>query len=295
MADLPFIQFFVADWLRDTRVLTCEAKGAWVDLICYSWTAPEPGVLCLLPEAYGRMLGLDKKKTTVVLDELASLGVCDREDLPDGRIKITCRRVVNDHFELLSTKQAQSDAGKRGAEKRWGKGGDRPPNGDPNSPPIRHPNSNSESIIQKPEGRRSERASAPPPPPISDLISGGLARMWHDAPTELDPYELTLAAAALPVLSQITEDEWDGCAAFTRADNRSRDQDKLWPRDREDFLKKPASAIAKIRKWWRKQPKAKASAPDNIVTLPPAEQERPATPDEIKEMLAVAKRQGRPA
>ena len=43
MSKLPFMQFYPSDWIQDTQVLSLEAQGAWIKLLCAMWIAPERG------------------------------------------------------------------------------------------------------------------------------------------------------------------------------------------------------------------------------------------------------------
>ena len=45
MAKAPAFQFYVGDYLKDTRSLSLSAKGAWGDLLCYMWNAKTRGML----------------------------------------------------------------------------------------------------------------------------------------------------------------------------------------------------------------------------------------------------------
>ncbi len=121
MPDLPFMQFFPGDWIRDTRVLTASAKGAWIDLICAMWTSPEPGVISLRLSAFGRLIGLPEERTAQVLDELAEMGVCDRQDEQDGRITLRCRRVARDYAAASEARADISSKRSEAAQARWAK------------------------------------------------------------------------------------------------------------------------------------------------------------------------------
>ncbi len=121
MADLPYMQFYPGDWLRDTRALTASAKGAWIDLLCAMWISPEPGMICMRLSAFGRLIGLTEDRTAQVIDELADLGVCDRVNHDDGRITVICRRIVRDWSNLADERNDLSSKRSEAARARWDK------------------------------------------------------------------------------------------------------------------------------------------------------------------------------
>ena len=43
----PAFMFYAADWLTDTslRLISPEARGVWIDLLCHAFLSPEPGFL----------------------------------------------------------------------------------------------------------------------------------------------------------------------------------------------------------------------------------------------------------
>src|SRR5262249_5556198 len=43
MPHLPFFQFYMADWIQDTQVLTFQSKGVWIDVLCQLWLSKTPG------------------------------------------------------------------------------------------------------------------------------------------------------------------------------------------------------------------------------------------------------------
>ncbi len=104
---LPWMKFFPADYLRDTRSLTLGANGAWINLICYMWDAPQRGSLAYTIQGYSRLFGATIDGCRAVIDELTnpSHPICDREDLPDGTIRLTCRRMVRDQQQLEKSKK----------------------------------------------------------------------------------------------------------------------------------------------------------------------------------------------
>ena len=121
MADLPFLQFFPADWLQDTRVLSLSAKGAWIDLLCAMWTARERGRIRMRLSAYGRLIGATDERTAQILDEIVDLGIAEREDGEDGTVTLWCRRMVRDANELEAQAEQRKQSAANAARTRWAK------------------------------------------------------------------------------------------------------------------------------------------------------------------------------
>jgi hypothetical protein len=68
---LPFFPFYPLDWLRDTRPLSPEAKGAWIDVLAIAWNEPARGVYKRWPDMMMRDLGvLERDQLESILGEL---------------------------------------------------------------------------------------------------------------------------------------------------------------------------------------------------------------------------------
>lgn len=174
MAELPYMQFFPADYLRDTEILSLSAQGGWMRMLCSMWHPSRRGVLSLRLQAMARLLHASEQTTKSIIEEIQECGVADVEwgghgeaidQGADARVTITCRRMVRDWEKASGEKQMLVDAGKRGAAKRWGnRGADSPPNGRPNSPPTNPANGNPEARSQSSKLPSKTPASEPPPP-----------------------------------------------------------------------------------------------------------------------------------
>ncbi len=120
----PFMQFYVADWIQDTQLLSLKGEGAWIRIICQMWIAPERGVLSLTPRDFTTLLRLDNDHDAeVMLHELSRVG----DVYPTNRernhadtwativnITITSRRMVRDEVK----RKAKRDADIKYNEKR---------------------------------------------------------------------------------------------------------------------------------------------------------------------------------
>ena len=78
------------------KMASPPAKGIWMDFICVAYDAPEPGRLAATPEQFVRLLGCSRKMFERFLKEAKEYGFADVRDLDDGRVEITCRRMVRD-------------------------------------------------------------------------------------------------------------------------------------------------------------------------------------------------------
>jgi len=101
-ARLPYMQFYPADWCRDTFKLSLAARGAWIDLCCHLWTSDTGEETNTIPE-WSRLLRSTEAETLEVLTALIDTGVASgvRESGPSGseRVTIRCRRIFNDKAE----------------------------------------------------------------------------------------------------------------------------------------------------------------------------------------------------
>lgn len=101
---MPFMMFYISDWLKDTRRLNRATKGDWIDLLCAMWDAPTRGRLQWSLAAYARHLGVSIDTAHGVLTELLETGTADGgfQETPAGRCGEDCpsdhRGDVKDHI-----------------------------------------------------------------------------------------------------------------------------------------------------------------------------------------------------
>ena|SRR3990167_9730208 len=113
---LPYIPFFVGDWLKDTRHLSLAARGAWIDILCAMHNSQIRGVATFSRVQMARYIGASSDQGDSVLAELTEpcnptgKPVCEVENLPDGMIRLTSRRMVADERK----RSLCSDAGRKG-------------------------------------------------------------------------------------------------------------------------------------------------------------------------------------
>jgi hypothetical protein len=96
----PGFYFYTGDWIKDTRQLSIEVRGAWIDLLCA--LNEHNGSVTWPLRAFQQYWGLidhdgleyDAKD---ILDELVALGVCTVVTNPNGGITVTSRRMIREH------------------------------------------------------------------------------------------------------------------------------------------------------------------------------------------------------
>jgi uncharacterized protein YdaU (DUF1376 family) len=93
MNKAPAFQFYVADYMRDTRCLSLAAKGAWTDCLCAMWFASTRGELTYPLIGFARLFGCTVEQAKSVIDELAEMQVCDCVTHDDGKMTLVNRRM----------------------------------------------------------------------------------------------------------------------------------------------------------------------------------------------------------
>lgn len=127
----PSWQFYPKDWLTDTGLRMCswEAKGLWIDLLCYMWFAPIRGSLTysktiandskiiqqMDSKAIAKLVGENEEKINKLVDELVENQVIEK--LENG-LQIS-RKMYYTAQEEIRLSKIRKKAGKKGLEKRW--------------------------------------------------------------------------------------------------------------------------------------------------------------------------------
>jgi uncharacterized protein YdaU (DUF1376 family) len=119
--NLPYMQFYPADWLADCDVLSMGTRGAWNTFLCKAWMARSPSITLKI-DKWARAFGAaNVKQAQQAIDEIEECNIGDviRED--DGRITIVSRRIERDLKTRGATKKKQSEAAGNAARIRWEK------------------------------------------------------------------------------------------------------------------------------------------------------------------------------
>jgi uncharacterized protein YdaU (DUF1376 family) len=93
MAKQPYIQFYLGDYIKDTRILPLNVKGGWVDLILNMWDNSPKGELTGTIQDFARIMNCDTNEADLVIQTLKRKNIFDY------------RQVDNEHFTIISRKQ----------------------------------------------------------------------------------------------------------------------------------------------------------------------------------------------
>ena len=196
----PAFQFYPSDYMEseDVRCMDWDVKGVYVEMLCLAWQNVG------LPSDVARvamMLRSDQVRLEGVLD--GPLGNCWEER--DGRMFNP--RMERERDRMGKVSDAASEAGKKGAAKRWGKESavepqnalDDSENGVAiatplGSPSIRQCTPNGEPIAPSP--------AQPSPAQPSSSTKGAIAPMSPSAPVEPKVQRGKLVSVQLQMLAQ---------------------------------------------------------------------------------------------
>lgn len=101
---LHFLQFYPADYMRDTRALSLAAKGGWVDVICMLHGCSTRGTMKLPAVGWARVMGASVDQAVAVIDELQLMGVCDVIREGNGDVTISSRRMLRERISKEQTR-----------------------------------------------------------------------------------------------------------------------------------------------------------------------------------------------
>ena len=106
MSKLPFMQFYPADWLQDTQILSLEAQGAWIKILCALHIASERGRKIWPIASFKQFLGYpEDDRALFLLEVLTQVADIEARDV-DGNcckcwdeaaeVTIISRRMMRD-------------------------------------------------------------------------------------------------------------------------------------------------------------------------------------------------------
>ncbi len=110
---LPWMQFCPTDYIKDTRILSLEARAIWMDVLCLMHESGRRGYLYsttgkpISISELARFAGASIETTSLAIRELTDSGVAELSDTGD----LFSRRMVREE----RTRQARSKAGAAGA------------------------------------------------------------------------------------------------------------------------------------------------------------------------------------
>ncbi len=108
---LPFMKFYPADWIQDIQILSLEAQGAWIKILCALHVAPKRGRKTWLMRELKHFLGYpEDDRSILLLNELCSVANIEGLDsdgnfcedfLKAAQIIIISRRMIRDEAERI--------------------------------------------------------------------------------------------------------------------------------------------------------------------------------------------------
>lgn len=109
----PAFQFYTKDWLssRNVRMMTPEQRGWYIQLLCEAWESEEQGTLPDDEELLKKLAGANDPIATLWQPVMACFKRCDGVLLN--------QRLVNEKIKQENYAKHQSEAGKKGAQRRW--------------------------------------------------------------------------------------------------------------------------------------------------------------------------------
>lgn len=186
---LAWMKFFPGDWIQDTQVLTLEAQGAWMKLICAIWISPERGVIRWTDAQFTNFLGIKEEDAARLLEEIKAVAdvtverdksVTGHADVTLGHWNVTVKsRRITRERDAYNLKRKQARERKRRQRDRLRHADVTPESRDRLQTPDSTPkNKRGEESQPSPEGRRSAQV-------LSDKI-------FENHPTRTAPTEAVL-------------------------------------------------------------------------------------------------------
>lgn len=106
--------FYTGDWIKDTRILSLDARGAWIDLLCV--LNENGGEITWSIDDLTQFWAVDSGKTPAILQQISSKKVADVAEMSPGIYRIRCRSM----YKRLKF-QEQKKIQKQKERERWHK------------------------------------------------------------------------------------------------------------------------------------------------------------------------------
>lgn len=110
MSKQPYIPLYTGDYLKDTRILPLEVRGAWVDIMIFMWESKQKGTITGTMDEFALMLGCTLKKANSIIALLHEKDICDFMVMPNGHVKLSSRRMLRD----IELSKVRKKAGQQG-------------------------------------------------------------------------------------------------------------------------------------------------------------------------------------
>ncbi|HZV36614.1 MAG TPA: hypothetical protein VFB72_18700 [Verrucomicrobiae bacterium] len=104
----PWMQFYIADWLRDTALCSPATRGIWLDALCVMWGNGRTGELRGTYDQLARALRCTRPEVELAVAELEQCNTADvkRDNDYSGNVLVTLinRRMQREYKERMGIK-----------------------------------------------------------------------------------------------------------------------------------------------------------------------------------------------
>ena len=106
MSKLSWMKWYPDAWMRDTRPLSTEAKGCWIEILMLMWNAPKRGRWTGTYQEFARVTGQDWESAPRIVQEL---GKVSRVTIRDNEVTLECRRMLREdsHYKDHAIRQKE--------------------------------------------------------------------------------------------------------------------------------------------------------------------------------------------
>lgn len=253
----PGFYFYTGDWLKNTRTISMQARGAWIDLLCYMDEKRPRGKMKLNVQQYAILLGCSAEIAGGILVELETEGVADispsllgvtfasRVTACDFFVTVKCRRMLREENNKESHRIRQQRYRERRSSDK------------PVTPPLPSPSPSPSLLISK-------KDTATP---------NGFADFWSLYPKKKSKGQAEKAWAAIKVTPELLATIMRGVAQAKRSQS--------WLKDGGQYIPHPATWLR--AKGWEDQEYVSLAPPKPTLVPKVAEpQERKPTPEEAE-------------
>lgn len=96
--NLPWMRFFVGDWLNDPRLSLCSpsTRGVWIDLIAAMHIDGREGEITATEVQLARLCRCSPDQVLAAIDELESTGAAQVTRAGNGLVTVLCRRMARE-------------------------------------------------------------------------------------------------------------------------------------------------------------------------------------------------------
>lgn len=106
MPKLSFMKWYPADWIQDTRGLSLQAKGAWIDLLNFMWNSAQRGLWQGSYEELSWLIGTTVQTAQAIVLELSKVADVKIENVS---VTLKNRRMIKEDlsYKLASERQSR--------------------------------------------------------------------------------------------------------------------------------------------------------------------------------------------